>query len=726
MSPLAWLAAGVVAGVGLSAWALPLAPLWAAMALWTASLPAPRRRQFALVGVLLGLFAVAAQPPGPVLTGPLHLRGVVCGASRGAFAPVCVRGWSRAGGPLHPTAGRVEVRFRDRPPALGAEVLVWGRAEALPRRALPGAPDPLRDARRGRVHTLVKARRVAVLGRRTPATVQPTTSQHAGLLTALATGDRRGIDVRTRGLLRRTGTAHVLAISGFHVGLVGSLGGGLALTLLRLVAVWRPRGVPTTPAFAVAALCAGVYAVSAGAPVSAVRAAGLLLLLSLARMAGRSVSVLDLLAVVAAVQVCADPPCLGTPSFQLSYGAVLGLCLVTPRLAARVPERTPWLLRAPLLSLCATAGATVGTLGPAAWWLQSLPVASPLANLVALPVVACLLVPAALLWTWAPAPLDGWALWLGELGGDVLLAVLSPLDGPVLHPAVGPAGALALAALPVVWRYRGLTLALLVGVFLPRPLPSSRLTLLDIGQGDALVVDHPDGQTWLVDGGPRRREVLHYLRRTGRTHLDVVVATHNHPDHIEGLGPVLRELSVDELWIGDTAGIEPLLALATARGTRVRYRPGLAPRRSAEAEANDLSVVLPVLDAALLTGDAEWAAEEALLTQSAGSLRSEVLKLGHHGSRTSTSDALLDAVDPRLALVSCGRDNTYGHPHAVVTDRLAARDIPVFSTAEHGTLALDVLPDGLRLSAHHHGRWTPLWSGPRRDATAAPSPAPPR
>jgi ComEC/Rec2-related protein len=712
MKQLAWMGAGVVGGVALGGWALALPWLWGSLALFVACLPRLGAVHSPTVGLFLGLLAVAIQPAGPVIMGWTHVRGVVVGASVGKVASVRVQSIARAGGPPRIEQGRVWVRFDSRPPPPGSDVVLWGRAGPALRQALPGAPDPVRNNRRARIHTLIEVEQSAVLN---PRRQRPRTLPEAPLLTALATGDRSGISRDTTRLLRRTGTAHVLAISGFHVGLVGALTGGVVLAILRAISLIHPRGVSVAPAYVVGAGIAVLYAWTAGAPTSAVRAAGLLVLLAAGRITGRSPPLLHVLAIVGGLQAALDPACVGTASFQLSYGAVLGLICVSPALLSHLPPSSPAIVRGIAGSLSATIGATIGTLGPAAWWFQSLPLLSPLANLLALPLTAFILVPCALVATWGPEPLSDLALVIGQLGVQTLLALLQVLEGPVIHPAVGPVGALFLATVPMVWRYKTLVLAIHLAVFWPRQLPQNRLTVLDVGQGDSLVVDQPDGSTWLVDTGPRRTDVLHYLRRTGRTELDVVIATHNHPDHIAGLGAIVNHLTIRELWVADTTGIENLLQLAHARGIGVRIRPGLDPNRPLTRNHNDASIVIPVLNTVLLTGDAETTTETRLIDHVP---RLDVLKLGHHGSRTSTTADFLDAVDPLLAATT----GTGIHIQRFSNDWISATSpcsAPLY-TARSSSISLAtgftcrpiMLADGLRLGAGLGHRCAPGEHGP--------------
>jgi competence protein ComEC len=232
-----------------------------------------------------------------------------------------------------------------------------------------------------------------------------------------------------------------------------------------------------------------------------------------------------------------------------------------------------------------------------------------------------------------------------------------------------------------------------------------RVTAIDVGQGDSTLVDFPDGSAWLVDAGgvvgspvdPGAASVLPLLRARRRARLDVVVLTHPHPDHFGGLAAVLAAIPANELWDsgqGELEGAGPvysaLLRDARARGTRIVRPAELCgrPRRAGAAtieliapcpgfvparDANDNSLVLRITygrRAALLTGDAEALEESELVTRNRNALRADFLKIGHHGSRTSTSGAFLDAVRPTFATISCGVRNRFGHPHLPVLERL--------------------------------------------------------
>jgi competence protein ComEC len=258
-----------------------------------------------------------------------------------------------------------------------------------------------------------------------------------------------------------------------------------------------------------------------------------------------------------------------------------------------------------------------------------------------------------------------------------------------------------------------------------------RMTALAVGQGDSTLVDLPDGRLMLIDAGgapdggsdPGARVVLPALRARRRTRLDVVVLSHPHPDHFGGLLSVVRALEVGEIWDtgqGALEGAGPIYAelLQVARERRI---PVLGPtqlcgkpRRFAGAEAhvlapcpgivrgrgaNDNSFVLRLTfeqRAFLLMGDAEALEEQELVSSFGARLRSDVLKVGHHGSRTSSGEELLTAVAPRLATVSCGVRNRFGHPVPAVMARLMDHGALVLRTDREG--AIQITTDGSSLT----------------------------
>jgi len=244
------------------------------------------------------------------------------------------------------------------------------------------------------------------------------------------------------------------------------------------------------------------------------------------------------------------------------------------------------------------------------------------------------------------------------------------------------------------------------------------VSFLDVGQGDSILVRSRD-HAILIDGGEhaQRNAVISYLRSAGVRRLDYVVATHPHSDHIGGLVTVLRQLDVGQVIMPDvthnTATFERFLEVIENNNIPVifpapgdRIQAGIIdfavlgppnPHPGPQSNLNNASIILRLehgQNSFMFTGDAERELENWLVN-SGTDLSSSVLKVGHHGSRTSTTEAFLDAVNPRAAVISLGANNTHGHPHREVMDRLNARNILIYRTDQLGTIRM--ITDGQRI-----------------------------
>lgn len=551
----------------------------------------------------------------------------------------------------------------------------------------------------------------------------------APLVDALVIGRRSAMDRDLRDAFAASGLVHLLSISGFHVGLLA------AWVVLAARALRAPRGL----AFLLGAGLATAYVAFLGWQAPAVRAVALLWVLALLRTRQRAAEPNALLAVTALVVLLADPWAVTDLGAWLSVLSLWGAVRVARWAAARGGAGWGWQAAA------SSVGATLATAPLTAAALGAVAPVGILLNFVAIPAAA-LAVPgviASLLLAPVSSALAG-ALAAGAGLGLHALEVLAQAGAalPYGHVVV-PAGLASawpwiLALIALCWatpRHHGLGLAterlawasaaVLWGVLL---LPAVRgaagregglaLHFLDVGQGDAAVILSPGGRAVVVDVGPRterfdagRRVVVPFLQRHGVRRVEALVISHGHADHVGGAPALLQRLPVSvavepEAPISEAAYFDFLEALGASQARWVAGRPGvefeldsvrfrvLHPDTSWggwSADVNDDSVVLLVEYAgfrAVLAGDAGIGAEEALRSR-IGPV--DLLKVGHHGSRTSSGATWLSELSPRLAIVSVGA-NSYGHPAREVLDRLGAHHASIWRTDREGTIS--VVTDG--------------------------------
>ncbi|MGB2580444.1 MAG: ComEC/Rec2 family competence protein [Minisyncoccia bacterium] len=240
------------------------------------------------------------------------------------------------------------------------------------------------------------------------------------------------------------------------------------------------------------------------------------------------------------------------------------------------------------------------------------------------------------------------------------------------------------------------------------------VAFLEVGQGDAIYIEAPNGNQMLIDGGPSSGALLRALGSVmpfWDRSIDVVIATHPDQDHVGGLPAVIDRMSVDSVVItentSDTGAYSAFeKAIAENKSRRILARAGeriildngvvleiLFPdRNTTNWESNTSSIIARLSyreESFIFTGDAPESIEKYIVSKSSGELHSSVLKLGHHGSRTSSSKIFLSAVDPKYAVISAGKDNKYGHPHKEVTDLLGELKIPAVRTYEQGTIIFE-------------------------------------
>jgi competence protein ComEC len=544
---------------------------------------------------------------------------------------------------------------------------------------------------------------------------------------------------------RRSGLAHLLAVSGTHlVFAVVALVRALTWILVRIERWSATLDVGRFSAAAGVAL-ALLYADFAGGSGSAWRAAWMLSAGFTVRALGRHPEACSSLGVSLITGSVVEPLAAFDISFVLSALATGGLIVLNAPLATRARRIRRVPLRLLVLSLAATTSAMLPCAPLLALLGPTLSVAGLFANVLAAPVGETAALPLCLahtlLWFW-PSLERGVAL---AASGALLVvrqvaqssaalgwaAVTVPPPGAWHLALLGSCAGLFLLARPALRRGQavlrigaavlGLAAIELGAVSAGRPRALLRVTVVDVAQGDALLVDLPDGSLMLIDGGgfvgspvdPGRAAILPLLRARRRDHVDVAVLTHAHPDHLIGLRTVLGQVEASELWtslVTERQGASRDLAewLEDLRRSGVRVlgprelcnRPrafgpallrvlGPCPGPGEGRGLNDNSLVLEVRlgrRTALLPGDAERLEESELVRAYGGALKADLLKAGHHGSRTSTSPEFLSLVRPSTVVISSGVRNRFGHPHPQTLQRLVRAGVAVARTDRMGSV----------------------------------------
>ena len=565
----------------------------------------------------------------------------------------------------------------------------------------------------------------------------------SGILLGVALGDRGSISADLAYAFSRSGTSHLLAISGFNMTLVASAVGAL----LRGRCGPRSRAIATVAAVVLYSLLVGLGA-------SVVRSAVMAVITSLGLALGRRAAAANGLCAAIAVMLAIDPATVGDASFLLSAGATAGLLAFQAPLARRLA----WLPSLAGDGLAATLAATLPTLPIVAGIFGRVSLVSPVANLIAVPLFPALMATsvatiaagavsvdlarpfalAAYAIAFAlrvvvetaaglplaaidvpPGPLTA-ALLLAACAGAVIVARRIQMPRPRLSPPALPPlpsrRAIAIALGPLL-----LVAAIAAGLFATAA-PSFRVRALDIGQGDAYLVE-VGGKIALIDGGPDPARLLAELGASlppWRRRIDLVALTHAHLDHGAGLVAVLDRYDVGLAVAPRGLNAGPLASAWAARiqahhiaradvgtGSVVTFGAArirvLAPNDDPQVDVPSLVLRLEVGPVSILfSGDATEAAQADLLL-APDALRARVYVPPHHGAATPYASALVGAVHPEVALISAGLNNRYGHPTPETLAALAG--VPTYRTDRDGTVELTM--DGSRLVVRSHANGLP-------------------
>ena len=579
--------------------------------------------------------------------------------------------------------------------------------------------------------------------------------QEASVMKTMLLGEKGILDEEIKGLYQRNGIAHILAISGLHISMIG----------MGFYQLLRKAGLKIKTSAILASIVIILYGMMTGFAVSAIRAIVMFLLQMLAQILGRTYDRITALAVAAVLVLVGQPLYLFHSGFQFSFLCVLGISLILPVLGNVRKGRK---LLEGIAMMAVTLPVYLGV-------FYQIPVYSMFLNFIVLPMMSILMgagivmVLASFMWTglgipaawlitgilmvyeklalfterlpnhyWTPGCPAKWQLAVyvavlivvAALGRTRRKTVLYQKD--CIHrrgkcekwistygiPVGICWGLILLGAVILAWHFR----------------PELQVTVLDVGQGDCIFLQTEDGTSYLTDGGSSsiskvgKYRMIPFLKYQGASQIKAVFVSHADSDHCNGIAELLEQaelegIMVDNLVLPDLAdecrssGYEELVDLAGQNEVTVQFlhegqqfQDGellfqcLHPSKGYRAEdLNETSMVLLVTYkefSMLLTGDVQGAGEEHL-TQELKAWKGPgvtdhaeteltILKVAHHGSKNSTSEEFLEAANPKLAIISCGEGNRYGHPHEETLERLEKADIPRFCTKDYGAITVTV------------------------------------
>ncbi len=566
-------------------------------------------------------------------------------------------------------------------------------------------------------------------------------AKEAGIINAVLFGDKSELPEDIKLLYQRNGIAHLLAISGLHVTILA----GSIFWLLRKYIMKMQSAALVTIIFLI------TYGELTGFSIATSRAVVMMICLLCAKILGKSYDMLSAMALSAIIILLQKPYALMNNGFLLSYGTVLGIYLLTPVLTDIfqinvVEERYGKKIAELLKSLSASMGATLMTLPAIMYTYYEIPSYSVLLNLVILPFLSFVVGLGM-----ASAVVGCFFHWIGKflLGTvhfilqyyELVCCTVSNFPAAVLitgQPGRYQIGIYYLIIIIWVYRYSGnasflrkipsmlLLLILLLVLFIPKANREFELTMLDVGQGDGIFLQ--SGKfTMLMDGGSSSEKqvgkyrIIPYLKYRGISHVDIVAISHPDSDHTSGLLELLENedsygISVGKVLLPERPEpdeeyllLEKKIRKAGMEILKVKAGDYFScgdmkfccyyPYGDTVAEsANDYSMVLRAecgKFSALLTGDLGEEGEKKMI-EGLGSLpQTDILKVGHHGSKTSTSEELLNHLKPRIALISAGKENRYGHPSREVTERLKTKGISTYVTIRSGAVSVYGVGDKL-------------------------------
>ena len=602
-------------------------------------------------------------------------------------------------------------------------------------------------------------------------------AESASLHKAIIPGLKSGVGQEMRDGFSATGLAHLLSISGTHFGLLGFI----MFTLVRGFVKRLPSSMlvrmtvvitPTQIAVLITLPVLISYAFISGASLPTIRSLVMVIIYMMALYLGRKDQWLNSLAIAAIIILIWKPGALFELSFQLSFFAVLSIGAVMERYINHDKqqstlnyrpvnhERDNFIKRTMKRSgatLLITIAAVMGTAPFVVIYFNRFPLISPLTNLIITPLICFVVLPMgfftgflALILDMSLIPLAEFTDWI-TLMSLKLVKVFShiPYATISIHSPTIAEVILFYAGLLFAFRdkenikWRFLPIILVLFIYLVRPYVISNnfsVTFLDVGQGESSIVQLPNKEIMLIDGGGQKPDIgrmviAPFLRSRGIKDIDYMVLSHAHPDHYGGLGFILNNFNVREVWSNGNffAGEKSFLHMAEKKQVmhRVLRRGDMlesdnykitvlhpyqlfyadSPRGDFSDE-NSSSLVIKIEAeniSLLFTGDIEEEAEQDLLNLDDW-LKSDILKVPHHGGKTSSSTAFIKAVSPKVAVVSAGKNNSFHHPHRTTLQRYKKAGVNLFRTDRNGAITIASVDDSLHISTWQDGKLKKVYS----------------
>lgn len=577
--------------------------------------------------------------------------------------------------------------------------------------------------------------------------------KNKGALSALLIGDRSYIDDAMNNAFRKTGTSHILAISGLHLSIVALLSFSLILYILkrseRIMLMINAKKAAALAALFPVLFYSGI----SGFPVSTRRAAIMAAVFVFVFLINRAKDYYNTLALAALAILAVAPYAIWDAAFQLTFAAVFSLVYIIPRFSGLLEFKTDahdakWKIysilfaRKTCLYALVTVAASIGTYPILAKHFNLIPVTGALANLLAVPVIGFFTVSLLLLYAFL-MPISGLAadvfLRLADVSFSIGYWIIKTFAGlPLASVRVATPGLLVIALIYAfffflvnirqrrVFIYPAvLALSLIIGLkahdlYKDKTDEELRVTFLSVGQGESALVEFPRGKKMLIDAGgwyakgfdPGERIISRFLWNRGITSLDQVVLTHPQLDHMAGLKFIANNFAIDEFWwngdwlpadfyraIEENGAIKTRIDALDTRINGVRVR-ALHPAKSAFKDVNDRSIVLK-LDygeaSFLFTGDIGIEAEKELLNKD---IRTAVLKVPHHGSMNSSCADFIEKTSPKYAVISAGRRNVFNFPAVDVIKRYEGAGAAVYRTDMDGAITVYTSGKAIDIKTH--------------------------